>query len=102
MPILYITAAFRTHDASATIFWAVPGQDFSETRRVSFPVVPDGLLREYAVPLAGAPGYTGTITRLRLGPGEGGISGDWVTIASISFRPPEHSPRTPRIVARPN
>jgi len=102
LPILYVTAAFRTHDASATISWAMPGEGFTETRRVSFTVVPDGVLRTYVVSLAGAPGYTGTIARLRLDPGEGGIPGDSVTIASISFRPPDASPRTPRIVARPN
>jgi hypothetical protein len=102
MPILYVTAAFRTHDASATISWAIPGEGFTQTRRVSFQVVPDGVLRTYVVSLAGAPGYTGTIARLQLDPGEGGIPGDSVTIASISFRPPDASPRTPRIVARPN
>src|SRR5262245_39439177 len=102
MPVLYVTAAFRTHDDSAAVLWAVPGEGVSESHRVSFPVIPDGQFRTYAIRLAGSPGYTGTITRLRIDPGEGGSPGDSVTIASVSYRSPDSSERTPRIVTRPN
>jgi hypothetical protein len=100
LPTLYLTAAFHTHETAAEVFWAVPGQSFDGSRRLEFTVVPDGQMRTYAIPLWSSPTYTGTITRLRLDPSGGGISGDWVDVASISFQPALEG-RGPRVVTRP-
>jgi len=100
MPVLYVRAAFRMHDSEANVFWAIPGEGFSEDRRLGFPVVPDGQFRDYAFDLATSPAYAGTVTRLRLDPGNGGVPGDFVEIAAISYRPPSGAARVPRVVAR--
>ena len=100
MPVLYVRAAFDMHDTTASVFWAIPGRGFSEERRLGFPVVPDGQFRDYAFDLASSPAYTGTITRLRLDPGNGGAPGDFVEIAAISYRPPSGAAPVPRVVPR--
>jgi hypothetical protein len=87
MRTLYLTAAFHTHDATAEVFWAIPGDGFDPSRRLAFTIVPDGVLRTYAIPLSSSTAYTGVITRLRLDPSGGGIAGDFVEIQSVSFRP---------------
>jgi len=97
LPTLYLTAAFHTHETTAEVFWAIPGQGFDGSRRLDFTVIPDGQMRTYAIPLWSAATYSGTITRLRLDPSDGGTAGDWAEIASISFQP-EPGGRTPRVV----
>ena len=87
LPVLYVTAAFHTHSDSVDIFWSTPADGFAEARRMSFPIVPDGQMRTYAFSLADAASYAGIITDLRIDPGDGGTSGDYVDVASISFLP---------------
>jgi hypothetical protein len=99
VPVLYVTAAFHTRGEAASIYWLTPDAGFDESRRVDFPVVADRQFHTYAVSLAASPTYRGIITRLRLDPSDGGVPGDYVTIASISFRPPT-SGRGPRVVVR--
>jgi len=100
LPTLYLTAAFHTHETTAEVFWAIPGQGFDPSRRLDFPVIPDGQMRTYAIPLSSSPTYTGPITRLRLDPSDGGIAGDFIQILSLSFQP-EPTDRLPRVVVRP-
>ena len=100
MPTLYIEAAFHSPDTSAAIFWAGPGEDFSEARVLSFPVVGDGKFRTYAVDLSSHPAYRGVINRLRFDPGDGGVAGAYVEIGRISFRPDSGPARSPRVVVR--
>ena len=99
MPVLYIRAAFHTHDATGAVFWSGPGQDIDGSRVVLFPTIPDGQFHTYAVDLAASPDYTGTIAHLRFDPGDGGVADDWVEIAWISFQP-DAAPRRPRVVER--
>ncbi len=87
MPKLFIRAAFRTRGDRAHVFWSVPGQGFSDRRRVELTIRPDGMLRTYAVDLASAPGYRGTITGLRIDPPDANGPDDEVRLESISWRP---------------
>jgi len=99
MPVLYLTAAFHTHDSEAEVFWAVPGESFDGSRRIAFPVIPDGNFHTYSIDLSSVPTYTGVITQLRLDPGNGGVPGDFVEISAISFRAPGNG--ATRVVTRP-
>ncbi len=87
VPKLFIRAAFRTRGDRAQVFWSVPGQGFSPERRVELTIRPDGVLRTYAVDLASAPGYRGTITGLRIDPPDANGPDDEVRLESISWRP---------------
>lgn len=87
LPVVYVTAAFHTQDTLAEVFWSMPGETFSASRRVGFAVIPDGEFHTYAVHLDSSREYRGVITGLRLDPGNGGRPGEYVDIASISYRP---------------
>jgi len=100
LPTLYLTAAFHTHDMAAEVFWAIPGQGFDASRRLDFPVIPDGQMRTYAIPLSSSPAYTGVVTELRLDPSGGGIAGDFIEILSVSFE--SDTGRSPAVVVRPH
>ena len=100
VPTLYLTAAFHTHETQGEIFWAIPGQGFDGSRRLDFPVIPDGQMRTYAISLSSSPAYYGVITQLRLDPSDGGIAGDFIEIQSVSFRPETSAGRSP-VVVRP-
>jgi hypothetical protein len=89
VPRLYLRAAFRSRESMVALFWRVPGQEFSEERRMDFPVNPDGVMRTYAIDLAGRPGYQGTITGLRLDPFSTFDPDAEVLVESISWRPDE-------------
>jgi hypothetical protein len=95
VPKLYLRAAFHTRQARAEISWGAPGAErFSALRRLEFPIIPDGQFPTYAIDLASAPHYRGTITGLRLDPVHSGDAGDEVRIASLSWKPePSPSPR---------
>jgi hypothetical protein len=76
------------------MFWARAGGDFTGSQRVAFPVVADGSFHAYRVPLAGAVGYSGAITRLRLDPivsGEApGAYAEVDTITAVGRQPTTH------------
>lgn len=86
VPVLYLRAAFHTSQDRAEIFWSVPGQGFAPERSLSFQIRPDGRFHTYAVELASSPTYTGTIAGLRLDPVPAGQQGDYVQVASLSWR----------------
>ncbi|HLK60032.1 MAG TPA: hypothetical protein VKU00_25960 [Chthonomonadaceae bacterium] len=91
-PDLFIRAAFQTKLTRAEIFWKVLGQTgFAGEQRVSFEIKPDGQFHTYRVHLAGAPGYTGTITGLRFDPIPSGGPGEYADIAWISWRQHEQN-----------
>lgn len=82
---LYVEAAFQTGENSAQIFWTrFDAPEYSESRKVSFPIVPDGKMRVYPVNMA-SPEYKGIITGLRLDPANKGKKGSFVRIKSIQF-----------------
>jgi hypothetical protein len=85
-PTLYLRAAFRTTQTRAEIFWSVPGEGFSAERKIEFEIIPDGKFHIYTIDLASAPKYTGTITGLRFDPVSSGARGDYMDIASLSWR----------------
>ncbi len=87
MPKLFIRAAFRTRGDRVRVFWSVPGHGFSPGRRVELTIRPDGMLRTYAVDLAAAPDYQGTITGLRLDPPDANGPDDEIRLESISWKP---------------
>lgn len=84
-PILYLTAAFQGTNGRAELFWSIPGQSFAADRSVQFDVVPDGRTRTYEINLASKPNYRGTISGVRLDPGDGGGMAD---IYSLTWRAP--------------
>ncbi|MCS6774944.1 MAG: hypothetical protein RMJ43_13840 [Chloroherpetonaceae bacterium] len=86
VPVLYLRAAFHTSQDRAEIFWSVPGQGFAPERSLSFQIRPDGRFHTYTIELASSPAYTGTISGLRLDPVPAGRKGDYVQVASLSWR----------------
>ena len=86
-PVLYVTAAYRTQHAEAELFFAAPGAGFSADRRVAFSVIPDGVIRTYAVDLSAHALYAGPIGRLRLDPIVQQSAGDEVDLVSVRWRP---------------
>lgn len=85
-PSLYLRAAFRTTQTRAELFWSVPGKGFDAERKVEFDIIPDGKFHIYTIDLASSPRYTGTITGLRLDPVSTGAPGEYMDIASLSWR----------------
>jgi len=69
----YILIRMRnTHDAHAEFFWTTRTQpDFVAGYELSFTLIPDGEFHEYEVPIRTSDKWKGTVTRLRLDPGEG-------------------------------
>jgi hypothetical protein len=83
-PVLKIEAAFTTRDTSAQVFWSThanPG--FAEARSHTFPIVGDGTMRTYSVPLGEHNDYKGGITGLRIDPARGGRAGERVRVKTI-------------------
>lgn len=82
-PYMIFTAAFKTTEHTATIYWQPWGGGFDQPDSVDFPVQSDGEFHEYIVKLAGAPAYHGGMIRLRLDPEPNGAPGDRVRIRSV-------------------
>jgi hypothetical protein len=83
-PVLYIRAAFKTHEKSAQVFWSVFGER-GAAHHVDFAVTADGKYHTYAVRLADSKEYSGVITGLRLDPVSEGKAGEWVKVKAIGF-----------------
>jgi hypothetical protein len=89
-PKLYIQAAFHTPPGIGQIFWKrADAPEFSASRCLSFPLIPDDKYHTYVIDLSASPEYTGTITGLRFDPEPVGRPGDYVRVRSISFRKPD-------------
>lgn len=86
VPKLFLRAAFHTRPGKADLFWAIPGGSFSEERKVSFDIIPDGKFHTYAINLSSAPAYKGLIAGLRLDPVPAGAPGEYVEVTSLSWR----------------
>lgn len=85
VPALFVRAAFHGTGDSAQLFWSTPrSQAYSEANSVHFPVLPDGVMRSYRIPLAGVAGWHGRIRSLRLDPP--GDTGSRVELCAISWR----------------
>jgi hypothetical protein len=65
----------------------LPGQGFSPKRRVAFSIKPDGEFHTYEIDLTSVPGYTGTISGLRLDPADSIGDGEEVSIIFVSWKP---------------
>jgi hypothetical protein len=87
MPRINVRAAFRTAGTVAYLYWNVPEQGFSPSRRVDFSIIPDGKMRTYKVDLAASSAYRGAITGLRLDPPAPGRNRRLVEVACISSTP---------------
>jgi hypothetical protein len=83
-PVVYIRAAFETHEKNAQLFWSTFG-DRAAAHHVDFPVTADGAYHTYAVRLADSKEYRGVIAGLRLDPVSAGKAGEWVKVESIGF-----------------
>ena len=83
-PVVYIRAAFRTHEKTAQLFWFTFGER-PAAHHVDFPVTGDGAYHTYAVRLADSKEYAGVITGLRLDPVSAGREGEWVKVKAVGF-----------------
>jgi hypothetical protein len=92
VPTVHLRASFATTHDQAALFFADASGAFSADRRVPFTVVPDGVVRSYAVDLSEHPLYTGVITRLRLDPLETATAGDVVALHSLRSAPVTAAP----------
>ena len=74
-------------DPHAELFWETNNSGgFSEARKQSVTVIPDGTWRTYSFDLGGNPAWSGLISQLRLDPIQSGGAGDYVDIAGISYQ----------------
>ena len=74
-------------DPTADLFWETNNSGgFSETRKQSVTVVPDGTWRVYSLDVGANPAWSGLISQLRLDPIQSGGPGDYVDIAGISYQ----------------
>jgi hypothetical protein len=81
---LRLQAAFSTGNTNATLYWRKLNQnDFSAAQFTRFQVIPDGLFRDYSIPLAACPNFTGSITQFRLDPLPAGTSNPIVQLKSV-------------------
>lgn len=65
---LYLQAAFTTNARTARLNWQKPGDpDFlgAPDRTIDFPIIGDGQMRTYEIPLAGRDGWTGVIQQIQ-------------------------------------
>jgi hypothetical protein len=99
-PAVLVTGAWRTQGATAEMFFAGADGVFSGTRRVEFPVIPDGQVRTYPVDLAANPQYTGPISRLRFDPIIAQSPGDAVDLYAITTAAPASTPGLPAANSR--
>lgn len=65
---LEVTMRTSAPNEQAQLFFAGPDDALSDERSVRWTLEGDGVARTYSVPLAGTPGWSGLITRLRLDP----------------------------------
>jgi len=87
VPKLYIRAAISSRLNTAEVFFTrLDDMLFSQSKKVQFPIVPDGQMRTYEVNLASSPAYTGLITGLRFDPVFSGAPGEYMQLAWISWR----------------
>jgi hypothetical protein len=81
-----IRLANGTRARDAQLFYAGPDQAINETRMVRWTLRPGNAPATYLIDLRGAPGWDGTITRLRLDPvglGNGGeIRVEWIRLVA--------------------
>ncbi len=88
VPKLYIRMALAgTNDGGCQIFFAPTGGGFSEANSVRFTAIADGQMHNYAVTMSSNPNWTGNITRIRLDPSNGGVSGARANIVCINSDP---------------
>jgi hypothetical protein len=74
-------------DPTADLFWETNNSGgFSETRKQSVTVIPDGTWRVYSFDVGANPAWSGLISQLRLDPIQSGGPGDYVDIAGISYQ----------------
>ena len=82
---LRIEAAIHGGEKTARIFWTCADEpNFSESKSLAFPVVPDGEYHTYEVPLNASPEYRSTITGFRFDPLETGGPGYFLKLRSIT------------------
>jgi hypothetical protein len=87
VPTIHVRAAFHTNLSTAQIFWLHPGDTaFGESNSIRFPIIPDGIMRDYAVNLSSSSQWQGKIIQLRFDPVDAGSTGDYVAIEYISWR----------------
>jgi len=87
VPKVYINAAISSSMNTAQVYWTTfTDPAFSESKKLSFTIVPDGQMRTYEVDLASLSAYTGQITGLRFDPVANGAPGSYMQLASISWR----------------
>jgi len=80
-----VRAAFETGEKEARLAWTRHGAAaFAEDDSITFPVVSDGVMRDYTVRLADSERWQGTITRLALKPCRKGGPAKRVRVAAIS------------------
>ncbi len=86
VPTIYLRAAFDTGSTSASISWE--GAQGRRGGQVRFDVIPDGIVRTYAVPLFESENYRGRCSRLGLSPSTDGEAGRSVTVYRIGYVDP--------------
>ena len=85
-PTLYIEAASHVDQTQTFVYWTrSDAAKFSEKMRAPLSLIDDGQYHVYALDLHAAPGYTGSITQLRLDPAAQGEPGRWIKLKSITF-----------------
>jgi hypothetical protein len=81
---LRLQAAFSTGNTNATLYWRKLNQNnFSVSQSLQFRIIPDGKFRDYSIPLAACPQFTGSIIQFRLDPVPGGAPNSTVQIKSF-------------------
>jgi FG-GAP-like repeat len=89
-PRIYFAARYVMNsppDLRADLYWETNNSgDFSETRKQSVMVIPDGRWRIYSFNLGANAAWSGLISWLRLDPIQSGGAGDYVDIAGISYQ----------------
>jgi hypothetical protein len=83
MPTVYLRAAFDTGTSYATLRWE--GFGGSREGQIRFEVIPDNIVRTYAIYLSGMESYRGPCTRLVLSPATDGKTGRSITIHRLSY-----------------
>jgi hypothetical protein len=74
-------------DPHADLYWETNNSGgFSEARKQSVTVIPDGTWRVYSFDVGTNPAWSGLISQLRLDPIQSGGTGDYVDIAGISYQ----------------
>jgi hypothetical protein len=86
-PKLYITAAYRTTDTKASLYWKVPGKPpDAPDRKIDFRIRPDGQFHTYELDLASVPGYRGKIIGFHFNPVSHGRPGEYMDIKFMSWK----------------